>query len=117
MAIRILDELVLPFQELQIDDNEYACLKAIIFFDPGMLCLAAGKAYCQRELVGVMPTNTSCQLWKCCLVSSWGQAVHRGKGEVSLRRRKMSTATDSRESETAHLSLCPEFMLLLKDSS
>ncbi|XP_025047271.1 hepatocyte nuclear factor 4-alpha isoform X2 [Alligator sinensis] len=35
VAIRILDELVLPFQELQIDDNEYACLKAIIFFDPG----------------------------------------------------------------------------------
>nr|XP_033818525.1 hepatocyte nuclear factor 4-alpha [Geotrypetes seraphini] len=34
VAIRILDELVLPFQELQIDDNEYACLKAIIFFDP-----------------------------------------------------------------------------------
>lgn len=34
VSIRILDELVLPFQELQIDDNEYACLKAIIFFDP-----------------------------------------------------------------------------------
>lgn len=36
VAVRILDELVLPFQELQIDDNEYACLKAIVFFDPGM---------------------------------------------------------------------------------
>lgn len=35
VSMRILDELVLPFQELQIDDNEYACLKAIIFFDPG----------------------------------------------------------------------------------
>ncbi|KAJ7403574.1 Hepatocyte nuclear factor 4-alpha [Pitangus sulphuratus] len=34
VANRVLDELVLPFQELQIDDNEYACLKAIIFFDP-----------------------------------------------------------------------------------
>ncbi|XP_058032186.1 hepatocyte nuclear factor 4-alpha isoform X1 [Ahaetulla prasina] len=34
VAVRILDELVLTFQELQIDDNEYACLKAIIFFDP-----------------------------------------------------------------------------------
>lgn len=39
MAVRILDELVLPFQELQIDDNEYACLKAIVFFDPGMSSL------------------------------------------------------------------------------
>uniref|UniRef100_A0A2K5R3L4 Hepatocyte nuclear factor 4 alpha n=1 Tax=Cebus imitator TaxID=2715852 RepID=A0A2K5R3L4_CEBIM len=34
VSMRILDELVLPFQELQIDDNEYAYLKAIIFFDP-----------------------------------------------------------------------------------
>uniref|UniRef100_A0A8C6USV6 Hepatocyte nuclear factor 4, alpha n=1 Tax=Neogobius melanostomus TaxID=47308 RepID=A0A8C6USV6_9GOBI len=34
VAVRILDELVLPFQELQIDENEYACLKAIVFFDP-----------------------------------------------------------------------------------
>ncbi|KAM4705866.1 hepatocyte nuclear factor 4-gamma [Rhinophrynus dorsalis] len=34
VANRILDELVLPFQEIQIDDNEYACLKAIVFFDP-----------------------------------------------------------------------------------
>ncbi|CAH2285438.1 hepatocyte nuclear factor 4-gamma isoform X1 [Pelobates cultripes] len=34
VANRILDELVHPFQEIQIDDNEYACLKAIVFFDP-----------------------------------------------------------------------------------
>ncbi len=36
VTVRILDELVLPFQDLQIDDNEYACLKAIVFFDPGI---------------------------------------------------------------------------------
>ncbi|XP_029447363.1 hepatocyte nuclear factor 4-gamma [Rhinatrema bivittatum] len=34
VANRILDELVRPFQEIQIDDNEYACLKAVVFFDP-----------------------------------------------------------------------------------
>ncbi|KAM5138752.1 hepatocyte nuclear factor 4-beta-like [Mantella aurantiaca] len=34
VALRILDELVKPLREIQIDDNEYACLKAIIFFDP-----------------------------------------------------------------------------------
>uniref|UniRef100_V9KFP5 Hepatocyte nuclear factor 4-alpha-like protein n=1 Tax=Callorhinchus milii TaxID=7868 RepID=V9KFP5_CALMI len=34
VANRILDELVQPFQEILIDDNEYACLKAIVFFDP-----------------------------------------------------------------------------------
>ncbi|KAM3928278.1 hepatocyte nuclear factor 4-gamma isoform 2-T2 [Leptodactylus fuscus] len=35
VANRILDELIQPFQDIQIDDNEYACLKAIVFFDPG----------------------------------------------------------------------------------
>nr|XP_021520055.1 hepatocyte nuclear factor 4-gamma [Meriones unguiculatus] len=34
VANRVLDELVRPFQEIQVDDNEYACLKAIVFFDP-----------------------------------------------------------------------------------
>ncbi|XP_029463944.1 hepatocyte nuclear factor 4-beta-like isoform X1 [Rhinatrema bivittatum] len=34
VATRILDELVKPLREIQIDDNEYACLKAIVFFDP-----------------------------------------------------------------------------------
>uniref|UniRef100_A0A8C5QBY2 Hepatocyte nuclear factor 4-beta-like n=1 Tax=Leptobrachium leishanense TaxID=445787 RepID=A0A8C5QBY2_9ANUR len=34
VATRILDELVKPLREIQIDENEYACLKAIIFFDP-----------------------------------------------------------------------------------
>uniref|UniRef100_A0A8C3Q1S4 Hepatocyte nuclear factor 4-beta n=1 Tax=Chrysolophus pictus TaxID=9089 RepID=A0A8C3Q1S4_CHRPC len=39
VATRILDELVKPLRDIQIDDSEYACLKAIIFFDPGM-CLS-----------------------------------------------------------------------------
>ncbi|XP_061457584.1 hepatocyte nuclear factor 4-gamma isoform X2 [Rhineura floridana] len=34
VANRILEEIIRPFQEIQIDDNEYACLKAIVFFDP-----------------------------------------------------------------------------------
>ncbi|XP_056155311.1 hepatocyte nuclear factor 4-gamma [Lampris incognitus] len=34
VANRVLDELVQPFQDIQIDDNEYAALKAIVFFDP-----------------------------------------------------------------------------------
>ncbi|KAM8823731.1 hepatocyte nuclear factor 4-gamma isoform 2-T2 [Spinachia spinachia] len=34
IANRVLDELVQAFQEIQIDDNEYAALKAIVFFDP-----------------------------------------------------------------------------------
>lgn len=31
---RVLDELVKPLNEVQIDDTEFACLKAIVFFDP-----------------------------------------------------------------------------------
>lgn len=34
VASRILDELTGPLREVQIDDSEFACLKAIVFFDP-----------------------------------------------------------------------------------
>ncbi|CAM2697686.1 unnamed protein product [Rotaria socialis] len=32
-AGRILDEIVKPLKEIQLDEKEYACLKAIVFFD------------------------------------------------------------------------------------
>ena len=35
VVARIIDELVKPFRDVQIDDSEFACLKAIVFFDPG----------------------------------------------------------------------------------
>ncbi|KAK3863562.1 hypothetical protein Pcinc_030684 [Petrolisthes cinctipes] len=31
---RIMDELIRPLRLVQLDDNEYACVKAIVFFDP-----------------------------------------------------------------------------------
>ncbi|ESO82793.1 hypothetical protein LOTGIDRAFT_108689, partial [Lottia gigantea] len=34
IAGRVLDELVQPLREIQIDDTEFACIKAIVFFDP-----------------------------------------------------------------------------------
>uniref|UniRef100_A0A8B9L033 Hepatic nuclear factor 4, beta n=1 Tax=Astyanax mexicanus TaxID=7994 RepID=A0A8B9L033_ASTMX len=34
LAARVLDELVRPLRELDINDTEFACLKAIIFFAP-----------------------------------------------------------------------------------
>ncbi|XP_026475119.1 hepatocyte nuclear factor 4-gamma-like isoform X2 [Ctenocephalides felis] len=34
VGCRIMDELVKPMTEVQIDDTEFACLKAIVFFDP-----------------------------------------------------------------------------------
>lgn len=54
VSIRILDELVLPFQELQIDDNEYACLKAIIFFDPGIIHASRPDLHTLRAAVSLL---------------------------------------------------------------
>nr|AID52844.1 hepatocyte nuclear factor 4 [Tigriopus japonicus] len=34
IGIRVMNELVGPFKEIQIDETEFACLKAIVFFDP-----------------------------------------------------------------------------------
>ncbi|PSN50962.1 Hepatocyte nuclear factor 4-beta [Blattella germanica] len=34
VGTRVMDELVKPLTEVQIDDTEFACLKAIVFFDP-----------------------------------------------------------------------------------
>lgn len=31
-----MNELVEPFREIEIDDEEFACLKAIVFFDPNV---------------------------------------------------------------------------------
>ena len=36
VGCRVMDELVRPLHEVQIDDPEFACLKAIVFFDPSM---------------------------------------------------------------------------------
>lgn len=34
VGIRVMDELVKPLNDVQIDDTEFACLKALVFFDP-----------------------------------------------------------------------------------
>ena len=34
IGIRVMNELVAPFKAIQMDDTEFACLKAIVFFDP-----------------------------------------------------------------------------------
>lgn len=35
VANRVLDEVVKPLKDTQIDDSEFSCLKSIVFFDPG----------------------------------------------------------------------------------
>jgi Ligand-binding domain of nuclear hormone receptor len=39
VAGRILDEIVKPLKDNQLDEKEYACLKAIVFFDNGLINL------------------------------------------------------------------------------
>uniref|UniRef100_A0A3P9D4B0 Hepatocyte nuclear factor 4, gamma n=1 Tax=Maylandia zebra TaxID=106582 RepID=A0A3P9D4B0_9CICH len=60
VANRVLDELVRPFQEIQIDDNEFAALKAIVFFDPDYI---NDRQYDSRgrfgELLLLLPTLQS----------------------------------------------------------
>lgn len=34
VGVRVMDELVEPLKKIKIDDTEFACLKAIVFFDP-----------------------------------------------------------------------------------
>ncbi|XP_015183515.1 PREDICTED: hepatocyte nuclear factor 4-gamma isoform X2 [Polistes dominula] len=34
VGTRVMEELVKPFQDIQMDDTEFACLKAIVFLDP-----------------------------------------------------------------------------------
>lgn len=50
VASRILDEIVAPMREIQVDDSEYACLKALVFFDPGKCqhpcCFLLDLSYC-----------------------------------------------------------------------
>ena len=41
IANRILEEVVQPFREVQVDDSEFACMKAIVFFDSGETCIAS----------------------------------------------------------------------------
>ena len=37
IAVKVVDEIVKPMVELDVDETEYACLKAIVFFNPGTL--------------------------------------------------------------------------------
>ena len=34
IGVRVMNELVSPFKAIEMDDTEFACLKAIVFFDP-----------------------------------------------------------------------------------
>lgn len=40
VANKVMDEVVKPLKEIHIDDSEFACLKSIVFFDPGRIYFA-----------------------------------------------------------------------------
>jgi len=53
---RVLDELVQPLHDIQLDNAEFACLKAIVFFDPGTharthACPASIRYFISEETV------------------------------------------------------------------
>ena len=34
LGIRVMNELVDPFRNINLDETEFACIKTIVFFDP-----------------------------------------------------------------------------------
>ena len=34
IGIRVMTEIVAPFSRIKLDEAEFACLKAVVFFDP-----------------------------------------------------------------------------------
>ena len=34
IGVRVMSELISTFRDIQMDDTEFACVKAIVFFDP-----------------------------------------------------------------------------------
>ena len=57
IAIKVVDEIVRPMVELDVDETEYACLKAIVFFNPGnrgfvVFCMLA------NQLTGFSPFDS-----------------------------------------------------------
>ena len=53
IAGMILDLIVSPLREIQINDHEFSCLKAIVFFDPGekLFLLELNKKYKKLKIL------------------------------------------------------------------
>jgi len=43
IAVKVIDEIIRPMIDLDVDDTEYACLKAIVFFNPDARSLSDSK--------------------------------------------------------------------------
>lgn len=63
VASRILDELVKPLRDVQIDDSEFSCLKAIVFFDPGMFSIELPNVAQSFYLINIQNVKSSDHLY------------------------------------------------------
>ena len=54
MSCRVIDELVKPLRDINIDDTEFACLKAIVFFDPSKISRFKLPLQGTNYLIGAM---------------------------------------------------------------
>lgn len=52
ISTRVMDELVRPFNEIHLDENEFVAIKAIVFFDPSK-CLICVPTYSLTCLLNV----------------------------------------------------------------
>lgn len=52
IGARIIDELVAAMKDIQLDDEELACIKALVFFDPSkkLFSLTIGNSYLSLSL-------------------------------------------------------------------
>ena len=46
IGCRLMDEVIKPMKDMQVDETEYAALKAIVFFDPGTIGAYATRTDC-----------------------------------------------------------------------
>ena len=70
---RIFDELVEPMKEWNVDDTEYACLKAIVFFNPGKLF---------KNLTLITHIKPCSQEWKWVITSCFKYFHNLGKNPL-----------------------------------
>lgn len=51
VGVRVMDELVEPLKKIKIDDTEFACLKAIVFFDPSKCVSNKSERFTSRTTI------------------------------------------------------------------
>ncbi|XP_070156811.1 hepatocyte nuclear factor 4-gamma isoform X1 [Polyergus mexicanus] len=75
VGVRVMDELVEPLKKIKIDDTEFACLKALVFFDPN------AKGLSNSETIRTLRKNIQIKLenyisdYRCHLTGHFGDIL------------------------------------------